>query len=97
MRDDSGASRHPWSPVAPGRTRRVLAGAFAAFGLVLLGTGSVRAGKLSWLDEVVHEVVREAEAGGKIVARGGDGAVAEIAAIGRASLLVPFPHAADDH
>lgn len=32
-----------------------------------------------------------------IVARAGAVTVAEIAAIGRASLLVPFPHAADDH
>ena len=33
-----------------------------------------RAGKLAWLDDVVKEVVREAEAGGKLVAKGGDGA-----------------------
>ncbi len=32
-----------------------------------------------------------------IVARAGAGTIAEITAIGRASLLVPFPHAADDH
>ena len=32
-----------------------------------------------------------------IVARGGAVTVAEIAAVGRASLIVPFPHAADDH
>lgn len=32
-----------------------------------------------------------------IVARAGAVTVAEIAAIGRAALLVPFPHAADDH
>ncbi len=32
-----------------------------------------------------------------IVARAGAGTLAEIAAVGRASLLVPFPHAADDH
>jgi UDP-N-acetylglucosamine--N-acetylmuramyl-(pentapeptide) pyrophosphoryl-undecaprenol N-acetylglucosamine transferase len=32
-----------------------------------------------------------------IVARAGANTVAEIAAIGRASILVPFPHAADDH
>jgi UDP-N-acetylglucosamine--N-acetylmuramyl-(pentapeptide) pyrophosphoryl-undecaprenol N-acetylglucosamine transferase len=32
-----------------------------------------------------------------IIARAGAVTVAEIAAIGRASLLVPFPHAADDH
>jgi UDP-N-acetylglucosamine--N-acetylmuramyl-(pentapeptide) pyrophosphoryl-undecaprenol N-acetylglucosamine transferase len=32
-----------------------------------------------------------------IVARGGAVTVAEISAIGRASLIVPFPHATDDH
>jgi UDP-N-acetylglucosamine--N-acetylmuramyl-(pentapeptide) pyrophosphoryl-undecaprenol N-acetylglucosamine transferase len=32
-----------------------------------------------------------------VVARAGAGTLAEIAAVGRASLLVPFPHAADDH
>jgi len=32
-----------------------------------------------------------------VVARAGAGTIAEITAIGRASLLVPFPHAADDH
>ena len=32
-----------------------------------------------------------------VLARAGAGTIAEIAAIGRASILVPFPHAADDH
>ncbi len=32
-----------------------------------------------------------------VVARAGAGTIAEIAAIGRASLLIPFPFAADDH
>jgi UDP-N-acetylglucosamine--N-acetylmuramyl-(pentapeptide) pyrophosphoryl-undecaprenol N-acetylglucosamine transferase len=32
-----------------------------------------------------------------VVARAGAGTIAEITAIGRASILVPFPHAADDH
>jgi UDP-N-acetylglucosamine--N-acetylmuramyl-(pentapeptide) pyrophosphoryl-undecaprenol N-acetylglucosamine transferase len=32
-----------------------------------------------------------------VVARAGAGTIAEITAIGRAALLVPFPHAADDH
>jgi UDP-N-acetylglucosamine--N-acetylmuramyl-(pentapeptide) pyrophosphoryl-undecaprenol N-acetylglucosamine transferase len=32
-----------------------------------------------------------------VVARAGAGTIAEIAAVGRASILVPFPHAADDH
>ncbi len=32
-----------------------------------------------------------------VLARAGAGTVAEIAAVGRACILVPFPHAADDH
>jgi UDP-N-acetylglucosamine--N-acetylmuramyl-(pentapeptide) pyrophosphoryl-undecaprenol N-acetylglucosamine transferase len=32
-----------------------------------------------------------------VVARSGAGTIAEITAVGRASILVPFPHAADDH
>jgi UDP-N-acetylglucosamine--N-acetylmuramyl-(pentapeptide) pyrophosphoryl-undecaprenol N-acetylglucosamine transferase len=32
-----------------------------------------------------------------VVARAGAATVAEIAAVGRASILIPFPHAADDH
>src|SRR5262245_61222182 len=54
--------------------------------LVLLGIpGVVQAGKLSWLDDVVHEVIVEAKAGGKGLARevGGDGARAEIRGAGR--------------
>jgi len=52
-------------------------------GLALALPASARAGKLSWLDEVVQEVVREAEAGGKAVARGGDGATATLRGTGR--------------
>lgn len=55
----------------------------AALGLGLLLAGAAtpaRAGKLSWLDEIVREVIREAEAGGKAAARGagGDGATAAL-------------------
>jgi len=32
-----------------------------------------------------------------VVARAGAGTIAEIAAVGRPSLLIPFPSAADDH
>ena len=44
--------------------------AMAALVLLAAGPGTARAGKLSWLDDVVQEVIREAEAGGKAVARG---------------------------
>jgi hypothetical protein len=53
-------------------SRRALVGALALAGLVLPAPAS--AGKLSWLDEVVQQAVKEAEAGGKTVIRGGDGA-----------------------
>ncbi len=47
--------------------------------------GPARAGKLSWLDDVVQEVIVEAKAGGKGLARevGGDGARAEVRRAGR--------------
>ena len=32
-----------------------------------------------------------------VIARAGSGTVAEICAVGRGSILIPFPHAADDH
>jgi UDP-N-acetylglucosamine--N-acetylmuramyl-(pentapeptide) pyrophosphoryl-undecaprenol N-acetylglucosamine transferase len=46
-----------------------------------------------FLDDVARQIARA----DVVVARSGAGAVAEIAAIGRASILIPFPHAADDH
>jgi len=45
----------------------------------------------------VTDVAAQMAAADVIVARGGAVTVAEISAIGRASLIVPFPHAADDH
>ena len=45
----------------------------------------------------VDDVAEQMAIADVIIARGGAVTVAEIAAIGRASLLVPFPHAADDH
>jgi hypothetical protein len=52
-------------------SRLVLAGLLAGFAMSPVPAW---AGKLSWLDEVVQEVVLEARAGGRAVARGGDGA-----------------------
>ncbi|MDB4996448.1 MAG: UDP-NAM-(pentapeptide) pyrophosphoryl-undecaprenol transferase, partial [Myxococcaceae bacterium] len=46
-----------------------------------------------FLDDIASEITRA----DVIVARSGAGAVAEISAVGRASILIPFPHAADDH
>lgn len=45
----------------------------------------------------VTDVADQMTAADVIVARGGAVTVAEISAIGRASIIVPFPHAADDH
>jgi len=47
----------------------------AALVVFLALPGAAQAGKLSWLDDVVKEVVREAEAGGKVVAKGTDEAI----------------------
>jgi hypothetical protein len=64
--------------------------------LLMLGglAGPARAGKLSWLDEVVQEVIVEAKAGGKGLAReiGGDGAKLEARRAGRLFLA----HDADE-
>jgi hypothetical protein len=77
------------------RNRRIVPALLAAAGLALLAPGSARAGKLAWLDEVVQEVVREAEAGGKAAARGlghgGDGATTVLRSTGRL-----FTHEADE-
>ncbi len=45
----------------------------------------------------IDEVAREIAAADLVVARAGASTLAEITAIGRAAVLVPFPHAADDH
>ncbi len=44
--------------------------------------------------EDVAQAIAEADL---VVGRAGAGTIAEITAIGRAAILVPFPHAADDH
>jgi hypothetical protein len=51
--------------------------------MVGLLPGAVYAGKLSWLEDVVHEVITEAKAGGKRLVRGGEGAGTEIRRAGR--------------
>jgi hypothetical protein len=48
--------------------------------LMLISPGLAQAGKLSWLDEVVQDVMVEARAGGKRLVRGGDGARTELRA-----------------
>jgi len=65
-------NRHPVALVAAG-----LAVLAVSLGL----PNPARAGKLAWLDEVVHEVVKEAEASGKTLARGAD----EVSVVARGS------------
>ncbi len=60
--------------------------------LILVQPGTVWAGKLSWLDDVVQEVIVEAKAGSKQLVRGSDGARAEIRGAGRLFLS----HEADE-
>jgi hypothetical protein len=69
-----------------------LAGAIALALLMLAQPGTVQAGKLSWLDDLVQEVIIEAKAGGKGLIRGGDGARTEIPRAGRLFLA----HDADE-
>jgi UDP-N-acetylglucosamine--N-acetylmuramyl-(pentapeptide) pyrophosphoryl-undecaprenol N-acetylglucosamine transferase len=45
----------------------------------------------------IDDVARAIADADVIVARAGAGTLAEITAVGRAAVLVPFPHAADDH
>jgi hypothetical protein len=45
--------------------------------------GPARAGKLSWLDDVVREVIAETRSGGKSLVRGGEAAATELPRAGR--------------
>jgi UDP-N-acetylglucosamine--N-acetylmuramyl-(pentapeptide) pyrophosphoryl-undecaprenol N-acetylglucosamine transferase len=56
-------------------------------------TGVAGAVVVPFVDDVAR-AIGEADI---VVARAGAGTIAEITSIGRASLLVPFPYAADDH
>ncbi len=55
--------------------------------------GVERARVVPFIDDVA-QAIADADL---VVARAGAGTIAEVTAIGRASVLVPFPHAADDH
>ncbi len=64
----------------------------AVLGLTLFAPNPTFAGKLSWLDDVVREVVREAEVGGRSAVRGAGGeAKATLRGAGRL-----FTHEADE-
>jgi len=45
----------------------------------------------------IDDVAKEIDLADVVVARSGASSVAEIAAVGRAAILIPFPHAAGDH
>jgi hypothetical protein len=64
----------------------VVAAGLAALVTALGLPAPARAGQLSWLDEVVQEIVKEAEAGGKALAREG-GEEARVAARGTGRLF----------
>jgi hypothetical protein len=69
-----------------GRAGRLIAACGVA--LIMLGRPEfVQAGKLSWLDDVVHDVIIEAKSGAKGFVRNGDSARAEIRGSGRLFLL----------
>jgi UDP-N-acetylglucosamine--N-acetylmuramyl-(pentapeptide) pyrophosphoryl-undecaprenol N-acetylglucosamine transferase len=56
-----------------------------------------RLARAATVSAFVEDVAAEIARADVVVARAGAGAVAEIAAVGRAAILVPFPFAADDH
>lgn len=63
--------------------RQFAAALLAVTALVVALPAAAHAGKLSWLDDLVQEVMLEAKAGGKSLVRGGDGARTEIRSAGR--------------
>jgi UDP-N-acetylglucosamine--N-acetylmuramyl-(pentapeptide) pyrophosphoryl-undecaprenol N-acetylglucosamine transferase len=52
---------------------------------------------LATVTPFIDDVAGAIAASDLVIARAGAGSVAEIGAIGRAAILVPYPHAADDH
>lgn len=62
----------------PESLRRSVVVAFALLLGLIVATSSAQAGKLNWLDDLVREVIRETEAGGRVAVRGGDGASAAV-------------------
>ena len=76
---------------AAGRARRLALG-LAVVLMMLTQSGSVQAGKLSWLDDVVRNVIVEAKSGAKGVVRGGNGTRAEVRSAGRLFIV----HDADE-
>jgi hypothetical protein len=76
------SSARPMSRPALACAPRALVGIGTVL-FMLWTQASAYAGKLSWLDDVVHEVIVEAKAGGKGIVRDGDVARAELRRAGR--------------
>ncbi|MGA9926944.1 MAG: hypothetical protein WBQ29_26365, partial [Isosphaeraceae bacterium] len=65
------------------RSMASLAAGSTLVALVVLGfAGPAQAGKLSWLDDVVREVIAETRASSKSLVRGGEGAKGELRTAG---------------
>ena len=73
------------------RVTRLAVGLAAAL-FTLARPEVVQAGKLSWLDDIVQEVIVEAKSGAKGLVRGGDGERAELRGAGRLFIM----HDADE-
>src|SRR5271156_4221390 len=63
--------------------RQFAAALLGVAALVVALPAAAHAGKLSWLDDLVQDVILEAKTGGKSLVRGGDGARTEIRRAGR--------------
>jgi hypothetical protein len=63
--------------------RQFAAALLAVAALIVALPAAAHAGKLSWLDDLVQDVILEAKAGGKTLVRGGDGARTEIRGAGK--------------
>jgi len=65
--------------------------------LALVRTGYERAGLVARVEPFLYEMDREMKAADLVVCRAGATTLAEIAASGKPSILVPLPTATDDH
>ncbi len=79
----TGHDREPSSGIGGGSAVSGMTIAVVLAVIFLAIPGPAQAGKLSWLDDVVREVIAEARAGGKSVVKGGQGARVELRSAGR--------------
>lgn len=56
-----------------------------------------KAGSGARVERFIHDMAAEYRNASLLVCRAGSGTLSEIAAAGRASVLIPFPHASDNH